>query len=164
MNILLVIDKANYSNAVTNAVLAQRPAQETSIKVLQVVEPPALLVTREMGGYDPELEIAIEAQHQDARENVEKVAEMLRYHGFEVNTVAEHGDPKAKILEVAEQWPADLIVIDAHEQSGLQGLMSRSIVQSVAKHAPCSVELVRESEHSRTKEPLEELSKRMAAH
>lgn len=143
MNILLVVDDSRSSSAVIDAVLAQRPARETIVKVLDVLEPPALLVAREMGGYDPELETALQAEREDAEASVESVARVLRSHGFEVMAATEYGNAKAKILEVAEKWPADLIVLDAHEHGGLESLLSRSVAQSVAKHASCSVELVR---------------------
>jgi nucleotide-binding universal stress UspA family protein len=96
-----------------------------------------------MGGYDPELEVALQSQKEAAEANVERVAEMLRSHGFEASTLVEEGYVKAKILEVADSWPADLIVLGAHEHSGLEGILSRSVTQSVAKHALCSVEIVR---------------------
>lgn len=143
MNILLVVDDFRSSGAVIDAVLALRPARETVVKVLEVIEPPALLVGREMGGYDPALETALQAEREDAEASVQKVAGVLRWHGFEVIVATEYGKAKAKILEVAEKWPADLIVLDAHEHGGLESLLSRSVVQSVAKHAFCSVELVR---------------------
>jgi nucleotide-binding universal stress UspA family protein len=143
MKILLAIADSHDSDAVTGAVLAQRPARETTVKVLQVIEPPALLVAREMGGYDPELETAFQAQREAAEANVERVAEVLRSHGFEATTLVEEGYVKAKILEVADSWPADLIVLGAHEHSGLEGIVTRSVTQSIAKHALCSVEIVR---------------------
>ena len=143
MKILVAIDASHDSDAVIDAILAQRPASETTIKVLQVLAPPPLLVAREMGGYDPDLEAALEGQRETASAKVSDVVELLRSHGFDARALVEEGDPKAKILEVARSWPADLIVLGAHEESGLQGILSRSVTQSVAKHAPCSVEIVR---------------------
>jgi nucleotide-binding universal stress UspA family protein len=143
MKILLAIDASQDSDAVIDAILAQRPARETTIRVLQVLEPPPLLVAREMGGYDPELETVLQEQREEANAKVARVVELLRSHGFDARELVEEGDPKAKILEIAGAWPADLIVLGAHEQNGLQGILSRSVTQSVAKHAPCSVEIVR---------------------
>lgn len=143
MKILLALDASHDSDAVIDAILAQRPARETTVKVLQVLEPPPLLVAREMGGYDSELETALQEQREEVSAKVARVVELLRSHGFNARELVEEGDPKVKILEIASAWPADLIVLGAHEQTGLQGILSRSVTQSVAKHAPCSVEIVR---------------------
>lgn len=40
MNILLVVDDFRSSGAVIDAVLALRPARETVVKVLEVIDPP----------------------------------------------------------------------------------------------------------------------------
>lgn len=143
MNILVAIDASNDSDAVIDAILAQRPARQTTVRVLQVLEPPPLLVEREMGGYDPQLDTVLQEQREAAGAEVRRVVELLRSHGFVARAMLEEGDPKTRILEMADTWPADLIMLGAHERSGLHGILSRSVTQSVAKHAPCSVEIVR---------------------
>lgn len=145
MKVLLAVDNSPLSEVVTQAVVAQRPAKETAIKVLQVLMPPPLLVSREMGGYDPEMEWALQAQREEAESNVGSIAEVLRSHGFTVSVDVEYGEVEAKILEVAGAWPADLIVLGSSEHGHVGALLSRNLSQSVAKHARCSVEIVRDT-------------------
>ncbi len=143
MNILLAVDGSPNDEAVIDAVLQHRAPGETMVKVLHVLEPPPLLVTREMGGYDAELDSVLQSQREEAETNVQKIAGTLRSHGFLVSSVVEYGDAKAKILELAAGWPADLIVLGSDVHGSLDGLLSRSVSQSVARHALCSVEIVR---------------------
>ena len=64
------------------------------------------------------------------------------------------GDPRKVILDEAKDWGADLIVLGSHGYRSLERLMLGSVSESVATHAHCSVEVIREPKiKSRTKEP-----------
>jgi nucleotide-binding universal stress UspA family protein len=56
------------------------------------------------------------------------------------------GSPKEEIVEEAETWGADLILIGSHGYGNVKRFMLGSVLQAVATHAPCSVEIVRESQ------------------
>jgi nucleotide-binding universal stress UspA family protein len=47
------------------------------------------------------------------------------------------------IMAVANQWQADVIVMSPHEHKGLDKFLVGSVSQDVARHAHCSVELIR---------------------
>jgi nucleotide-binding universal stress UspA family protein len=53
------------------------------------------------------------------------------------------GDPKIAILDEAERWGADLIVVGAHGYNALERLWLGSVSRAVASHAKCSVEIGR---------------------
>ncbi len=53
------------------------------------------------------------------------------------------GDPKIAILDEAEHWGADLIIIGTHGYNALERLWLGSVSRAVATHAKCSVEIVR---------------------
>jgi len=107
------------------------------------VESPPLLIAREMGGYEPVLETALESQKQNAEALVLKAAELLRARGLKVVATLEEGDPKSKILDVAEEWRADLIVVGSHGRRGFERFLMGSVSDAVARHAKCSVQIVR---------------------
>jgi nucleotide-binding universal stress UspA family protein len=56
------------------------------------------------------------------------------------------GNPDFHILFAARQWPADLILIRAHNRSDLRNWLLGSVAKSVVENAPCSVEIVRSTE------------------
>jgi nucleotide-binding universal stress UspA family protein len=143
VKILLAIDGSRFSEAAVQTVTERARPQNTEIRVLHVVEPPSLLVAREMGGYDPSLEAVWETETKQAEALVEKVANDLRSKGLKVTTMVEQGEPKSQIIEAASNWRADLIVVGSHGRKGLEHFLLGSVSDAVARHAPCSVEIVR---------------------
>lgn len=81
MKILLAIDGSKFSKAATQAVIARTQPRGTEVRVLHVVEPPSLLVSREMGGYDPTLDVAWEAELKQAETLVANTAATLLRSG-----------------------------------------------------------------------------------
>jgi len=143
MRITLAVDGSKFSNAAVQAVIAQAQPKVTEIRVLHVAELPTLLVIREMGGYDSTLDKACEAERKQAQGLVEKTVELLRSKGLKATGTVEEGDAKSKILEAAKDWPADLIVLGSHGRKGLEHFLMGSVSEAVARHAACSVEIVR---------------------
>jgi len=143
MRILVAIDDSRFSQAAIETVIEQARPQDTDVRILHVVESPPLLVAREMGGYDLALETALESQKQNAEALVLKAAELLRTRGLKVVATLEVGDPKSKILDVAEEWRADLIVVGSHGRRGFERFLMGSVSDAVARHAKCSVQIVR---------------------
>ena len=74
---------------------------------------------------------------------VTKVADRLRSKGLKVTTKVEQGDSKSGIIDAASKWRAELIIIGSHGRKGLDRFLMGSVAESVARHAPCSVEIVR---------------------
>jgi len=63
---------------------------------------------------------------------------------FEVPTLEER--PYRVILNEAETWHADLIVVGSHGRSGFDRVVMGSVSEAVALHSRCSVEVIRQSE------------------
>ncbi|MBZ5698739.1 MAG: universal stress protein [Acidobacteriia bacterium] len=143
MKILLAIDDSKFSEAAIQMVVGQARPQETEVRVLHVLLPPSLLLGREMGGYDPEFEAVWKAQREQAKALVTKATGILRTSGFNVTSTLEEGDPKSKIIDLASKWNADLIVLGSHGRRGLDRFLMGSVAEAVARHAKCSVEIVR---------------------
>ena len=143
MKILLAIDDSKFSQAAVQRVVALPGSTSIEVKVLNVLEPPSLLLGREMTSNDPEFEAVWKALQEQAKALVTKASEVLRKSGFNVTPHLEEGDPKSKIIDVAEEWHADLIVLGSHGRKGLNRFLMGSVSDAVVRHAHCSVEIVR---------------------
>jgi nucleotide-binding universal stress UspA family protein len=140
MRILLGIDDSEFSGEGLRAIIAQFRPEKTEVKVLHVLQPFVALTPPEMSqGYAPELE----NQKEPAHALVERTAALLRSAGFKVETAVEVGDVRGRIIDTAEEWNADLIVVGSHGQGGIESFLLGSVAESVARNAKCSVEIVR---------------------
>lgn len=59
-----------------------------------------------------------------------------------LTTLILRGSPEQQIVEKAEEWSADLIVVGSHGR-GFWGRLLGSVSNGVVHHAPCSVMVVR---------------------
>ena len=62
-----------------------------------------------------------------------------REAGIACDTVLREGPVPARILEVARELPAELLVMGTHGQGGLERLVLGSVTESVLRRAPCPV-------------------------
>ena len=141
MKILMGIDGSKFSGDVLQAVITQFRTENTEVRVLHVLQPSAPAPPQMAPGYAPELD----DQKKPARELVERIADELRGAGFKVDTAVEVGDIRERIIDSAAEWSADLIVVGSHGQRGIQRFLLGSVAEFVARHAKCSVEIVRTS-------------------
>jgi nucleotide-binding universal stress UspA family protein len=139
MKILVGIDNSKSSGDVVRAMVTQFRAENTEVRVLHVLEPFAPAPPQMAAGYAPELE----EQKKPADELVQRIAQELRGAGFKVDTAVEVGDIRESIIDFAAAWGADLIVVGSHGQRGIQRFLLGSVAEFVARHAQCSVEIVR---------------------
>jgi nucleotide-binding universal stress UspA family protein len=140
MKVLLAIDESKFSEAAAKNLAAQFRPQETTVRVLHVVEPAMISEPPQMSaGYYPELEDRL----PEARKFVERAAQPLSVAGFKVTTAVKTGDARSIILEDAAEWEADLIVLGSHGRKGLQRFFLGSVSEAVARYAHCSVQIVR---------------------
>ena len=155
MKILLAIDGSEHSEFAVGEVARQRFPAASTVRIISVVEPPYFPGTFSAEGVDQSFYLGIETSARDrARAAVEGAVARLRANEagrqFNVTTDVISGSPKRMILEDAEAFEADLIVVGSHGHGGLGRFLLGSVAQAVALHANCSVEIVR-SRNVRTK-------------
>lgn len=147
MKILLAIDGSPCSEAAV-AEVARRPwPDDSQLRVVSVVEPPAPLVAEPyMGATDYFAEVA-QLKKKQADELLERACASLREGAgtsrMGITSEAPTGSPKRTIVEEAEGWGADLIVVGSHGYHTWERMLLGSVSQSVAAHAECSVLIVR---------------------
>ncbi|MGE0129987.1 MAG: universal stress protein [Blastocatellales bacterium] len=136
MKILIGVDDSSFSRIAVEEVARRLWAPGTEVKIVSVIEV----------SYDPtHHEAGPENPYKLARASVDRATEVLRQSGndFEIISDIVEGSPKKVILDEAEAWEADLIVVGSHGRRGLDRFLLGSVSQAVALHAPCSVEIVR---------------------
>ncbi len=149
MKILLAVDDSKFADVATQAVISQVCKEHTQVLVLHVVDwsgfMPGPFPT---AGQEPmysvnQLESIIKGETKRGHELVTKAAQRLRSAGFEVSTSVRDGDAKMVILDCGAEWGSDLIVVGSHGRKGVARFLLGSVSEAVARHAHCSVEIVR---------------------
>ena len=146
MRILLAIDGSTPSSAAVQALESRPWPTPTSVRLLSVVQylyAPDTPLVPEAGLMGEGLESVYRQLEQNAHALLNPLAAHLRECGFTVETVVRLGDPRVEICEEARRWGADLIMVGSHGRTGLRRFLMGSVAQSVVRHAPCSVEVVR---------------------
>lgn len=133
MNILVAIDHSGASNNAVSEVVARPWPASTKVCVLSVVEPPEVLV----------IPALVERRTEAAQALVKNAADRLKARGLESSTHVIEDNPHTGIVDYAELWGADFIIVGSHGQSALTRFFLGSVAQAVIRHAPCSVEVVR---------------------
>jgi len=144
MKILLAMDESKYSAAAVREVAKRTWPKGTTVRVLTVAEPfPPIAIEPWYGGRESLVRMDKELQKR-ARNLTRKTTENLKKKGIKTQAVVLEGDPRSRIVEEAEKWKADLIVMGSHGYTGIKRLLLGSVASSVVSHAPCSVEIVRQ--------------------
>jgi nucleotide-binding universal stress UspA family protein len=144
MKILLAIDGSSCSDAAV-AEVARRPWPEgSSLKVINVFEtpmPPTPETWAVPASYYDDLQDALRKQGQNI---IDGALQKLQSHQtLSLSSSRVFGSPRPVIIEEAESWGADLIVLGSHGYSAWKRFVLGSVSQAVVSHAKCSVEVVR---------------------
>jgi nucleotide-binding universal stress UspA family protein len=136
--VLLATDGSERSAAAVRAV-AKRPWPKGSeFKVVSVEEP----WTIKPSGV---------RQSEQAQEAVSSAEQMLASSGLKTTGEVLLGNAKKVILDEAQKWTADMIVVGSHGRTGFKRFLLGSVSEAVAMNAHCSVVVVRGAvRHSKT--------------
>ncbi len=152
MKILLAVDGSACSDAAVREV-ARRPwpagSEVRVISVAQIFGPtPEPLVLP--AHYYEEME---KDARQRASSIIDRAVTTLREsQDLPVTTKVILDSPKDAIIEEAEVWGTDLIIVGAHGYRGYERFLLGSVSQAVASQARCSVEIVRCPQASESEE------------
>lgn len=153
MKILLAVDGSVYSDAAVGE-LTKRPLPSRSeIRVVTATEVPVPM-GMEPWVVSPEyFEIMETSVRQAAQAVIDSALLKLRTiddKTLEISGKIVPGPPSAAIVDEAESWGADLIVMGSRGHGTWGRLLLGSVSSAVVHHAKCSVEIVRKPQN---KEP-----------
>jgi nucleotide-binding universal stress UspA family protein len=151
MKILVATDGSECSMAAVRSVAGRpwpAPCQVRAISVVPLIVP--FGETIPIGPvYYPLSDVTEKLQNEARGRSEEAVARAHQILSEARITIVETeclpiGDARQVILDEAKAWNADLIVVGSHGYHGIDKLMLGSVSESVAMHAHCSVEVIRD--------------------
>jgi nucleotide-binding universal stress UspA family protein len=137
MRVLLATDGSD-DGRTASAWLAQFPLPSGSrlLVVSAVSIPPSALDL-------PTVRDFIASLREEARRTAQDARAQLAPRFAESEARVLEGDARDAILRVAEEWPADLVVLGARGLGAVAGFLLGSVSLAVARHARCSVLVVK---------------------
>ncbi len=111
---------------------------DAEIVILHVVTPPVVFPVE--GYFPPDLyqEYLRSAQH-DAERGLDRLLGSVAGSGLKVRLRLEEGPPAPRILDIASQEAADILVVGTHSRTGLRRAMLGSIADRMVRQARCPV-------------------------
>lgn len=145
MKLLLATDGSKFSTAAVRSIASRPWPEGTAVKVISA--PGLVLLLRECPYFEHhQVEELNAASMKESHQAVASAVEMLSRSGLKVHTGVPllHDTPSKILLDEAEKWRADMIVVGSHGRSGFDRFTMGSVSEAVALHAGCSVEVIRE--------------------
>ena len=148
MKILLAVDGSAYSDAAIEEVIKRPWPPKSEVKVITAVETPMMvgmgLEPWPANYFDDLQKSAREAATTMINNAMRKLSEASD-KTLEISHAIIGGPPSQVIVEEAESWGADLIVMGSRGLGVWNRLLLGSVSSAVVHHAKCSVEIVRMS-------------------
>jgi nucleotide-binding universal stress UspA family protein len=142
VKILLAVEDSKCSQAATEIVTKRMRTTDAEVRILHAAEPVWLVIDYELGQLGQN-EAAREEALKHGKELLERMRPVVEAAGFRVSTELEEGDARFVIVDHADRWKADVIVMGSHGRKGLGRLLMGSVADYVSRHAHCSVVIAR---------------------
>lgn len=141
--ILIAIDDSPYSEKAALYGFHLAHVMNASVALLNVMDPPATTYSGDplLGQQPLVLPEVTEMQEETSK------AILVRYESKwnsskELLTFSKIGNPRIEILNTAEEWKADLIILGTHGRTGFDHFISGSVAEGVARRSLCPVLIV----------------------
>ena len=148
MKILLAVDGSPYSDAAIEEIIKRPWPPQSEVKIITAVETPIMIGV----GLEPWPANYYEELQKTAREAAKTVIDSAMRtlneasdKTLKISHEIIGGPPNQVIVEEAESWGADLILMGSRGLGVWNRLLLGSVSSAVVHHAKCSVEIVRMS-------------------
>jgi len=152
MKVLVATDGSECSIAALKSVAGRPWPAGTHFKVMSIPEP--FMPLEEFPYFElKEIEELNTAAIKDAKRYADAGVKILSGAGLEAcpETPLPRDSDALEIVHEAERWHPNLVVLGSHGRRGFNRFTMGSVSEHVALHAPCSVEVVRNSSPSSKK-------------
>ncbi len=144
MKVLVAVNEPEFADLICKAVTSNSWNEDTEFTVVSVIEPLKIgSISAVLPG--PILDDLRTRNQEQASEMVNKAAKAIgeRFPSATVSKEVIEGLAAEAILEFAESWKADLIVLGSHSRPALSRVFLGSVSLAVASKATCSVMIVK---------------------
>jgi nucleotide-binding universal stress UspA family protein len=147
VRVVLAMDFSKEAKGAAGFFSTLRIPRSSSIMLLHVEERVNRMLDQISGVGRNDMSQTVEQAMQDHKRRtllmLERMGRRFAQRGIIVDHIFANGAPAEEILRAAERHRADLIVMGSKGLTGLDRIVLGSVSRKVARHAPCSVLVVR---------------------
>lgn len=146
MKILLAVDGSAYSDAAVEEIIKRPWPPGSELKVITAAELPIMVGMEPWAASPDYFEQIGKGIRLAAQDVINRALSKLNTNAdktLKISTEIIEGSPRQVIVDEAENWHADLIVMGSRGLGAWNRLLLGSVSSGVVNHAGCSVEIVR---------------------
>lgn len=145
MKVLIAIDDAECSEAAVQSIVDKTCCEANmQVKLITVIEP--IHYEYAVTGLYFESLLRAQTQYKEELEDLlaRKKATLEKAHpDLKIETALIKGPVANSIIEEAEKWKADLLIVGSHGRTGMERFLLGSVAEQLVIHATCSIEVVK---------------------
>lgn len=146
MKILLAVDGSAYSDAAVEEIMKRPWPAGSEVKVITAADIPVIVGIEPWAAspdYFEQMQKGVRLNAQDVISRAMAKLNTIEDKTLKISTEIIEGPPREVIVDEAENWHADLIVMGSRGLGAWNRLLLGSVSNGVIHHAGCSVEIVR---------------------
>jgi nucleotide-binding universal stress UspA family protein len=141
--VLIAVDESSIAAYAAQVGMDLARSLNAEIALIHVFEDPAVSIT-DPDVPEDERAVALAAERAGTQLLADLQARLAA--DMEVVQFTPQGKPSEEIVAAAKDWGADLVVIGSYGRHGITRALVGSVADSVMRHAPCPVVVVRGAE------------------
>lgn len=143
-NVLVAVDTDGASDSLIDFVGKHSWSPQTNFRIITVCPwmPPESQL-RESKDLQRWLEDVLKERKQVLEQSAERIRQSWGENKYQLGTMMLQGVACELILEVAEAWPADLVLVGSHGRKGFDRFLFGSVSGAIIGKAPCSVIVIK---------------------
>lgn len=141
MKVLIAADDAVFAEEIINFVVNNGWPAKTEFRILHVIDWPLEAEMHSSSLMDEYLEKRYQLGKQICKNIAETISKTMKDVSVEQEIL--NGHAAERILNVAEGWKADQIIVGSHGRSGLGLFLLGSVSSAVVANAHCTVTVIR---------------------
>lgn len=133
-NIMVTTDGSKYSEAALNEAINYAKSYGGTLKIVSVV-----YTNDEFLANAPDV---VDKMIDRAKKSLDEAKNRAVQEGVSAETIVREGEPYQVIINLANEYNADTIIMGSHGRTGLKRIFMGSVTSRVIGHAPCPVMVV----------------------
>jgi nucleotide-binding universal stress UspA family protein len=144
--VLIAIDRSEMAQSIAGAAARLPLPPETELRLTTVIphqEAVASIAPMVWASLPGQVDSLLKGAVDEAEEHLRTVARGIQKGGRNVSAEVLRGEPEHCLIAASDDEGADLLILGSHGEGGLDRYLLGAVSERVARHAHCSVLLVR---------------------